>query len=161
MERVSALAGISNTDTAGNSMRPITVAPSRIASGGSVRPTLTSKVRVTGLACGATSRTRPLRDHLGIVAQRHGDDRIARRRADQLRRHVEHGVAAVLAGDTRDHLADLNDLAGARSDRGNDARRVGFQFGEADQILRGLELRFGGFDLRLRRSAAPAPPDRD
>ena len=40
-------------------MRPVTVAPSRIAAGGSVRPTLTSKVRVTGSACGATSRTRP------------------------------------------------------------------------------------------------------
>ena len=30
--------------------RPMTVAPSRIAGGGSVRPTLTSKVRVTALA---------------------------------------------------------------------------------------------------------------
>ena len=40
-------------------MRPVTVAPSRIAAGGSVNPTFTSNVRVTGSACGATSRTRP------------------------------------------------------------------------------------------------------
>src|SRR5262245_40677525 len=33
--------------------------PSRMAAGGSVSPTLTVKVRVTGSACGATSRTRP------------------------------------------------------------------------------------------------------
>src|SRR5262249_23643711 len=56
---VSAVAGISITGTDSISIRPITVAPSSIAGGGSVKPTLTSKVRVTGLACGATSRTRP------------------------------------------------------------------------------------------------------
>ena len=54
-------------------MRPMTVAPSRIAGGGSVRPTLTSNVRVTGLACGATSRTRPLRRDRRIVGQADGD----------------------------------------------------------------------------------------
>ena len=41
-------------------MRPVTVAPSRIAGGGSVNPTLIAKVRVTGSACGAISRTRPV-----------------------------------------------------------------------------------------------------
>jgi pimeloyl-ACP methyl ester carboxylesterase len=41
-------------------MLPVTVEPRRIASGGSLRPTLTWKVRVTGSACGDTSRTRPV-----------------------------------------------------------------------------------------------------
>ena len=44
---------------------PFTVAPRRIASGGFSRLTLTSKVRVTGSACGATSRTWPRTVTLG------------------------------------------------------------------------------------------------
>jgi hypothetical protein len=47
---------------------PVTVAPSRIASGGSLSPTLTANVRVTGSACGATSRTRPVAVTLGSSA---------------------------------------------------------------------------------------------
>ena len=47
---VSAVAGISMTGTQSPSMRPVTVAPSRIARGGSFKPTLTAKVRVTGSA---------------------------------------------------------------------------------------------------------------
>ena len=57
-------------------MRPVTVAPSSIAGGGSVSPTRTSNVRVTGSACGATSRTRPLRRHLRVVGQTNRDHRI-------------------------------------------------------------------------------------
>ena len=41
-------------------MRPVTVAPSRMASGGSEMPTLTWNVRVTASACGEISRTRPV-----------------------------------------------------------------------------------------------------
>ena len=40
--------------------RPVTVAPSRMASGGSVMPTLTWYVRLAGSAWGETSRTRPV-----------------------------------------------------------------------------------------------------
>src|SRR5262249_42069105 len=50
-DSVSADAGISMTGTASSCMRPTTVEPSRIAAGGSVRPTLTSNVLVTGSAC--------------------------------------------------------------------------------------------------------------
>src|SRR5215510_16225477 len=56
---VSAVAGMLMTGTESPSMRPVTVAPSRIAGGGSVKPTLIAKVRVTGSACGAIARTRP------------------------------------------------------------------------------------------------------
>ena len=130
-------------------MRPVTVAPSRIAGGGSVRPTLTSKVRVTGLACGATSRTRPraVTDgssvRLTVISGSLGAD------ADDLRRHVEDRVAPVLARKLDDHLAGLHDLAGARAGRGHDARGVRLELGEAHQIVGGLQLRFGGVDLRL------------
>ncbi len=41
-------------------MRPVTVAPSRIAAGGLFRRTFTRKVPVTGSARGATSRTVPV-----------------------------------------------------------------------------------------------------
>jgi len=47
------------TGAASSFMRPTTVEPSRMAAGGSVKPTLTSKVRVTGSACGETSLTLP------------------------------------------------------------------------------------------------------
>ncbi len=46
-------------------MRPTTVAPSRIAAGGSIILTRTRKVRVRGSACGSTSRTRPIAVTLG------------------------------------------------------------------------------------------------
>ena len=48
------------TGAVSSCMRPTIVEPKRMAAGGSVRPTLTSKVRVTGSAWGETSRTRPV-----------------------------------------------------------------------------------------------------
>ena len=54
--RVTAEAGRLMTSPWSTSMRPVTVAPRRISGGGSERPTLTSKVRVAGSACSATSR---------------------------------------------------------------------------------------------------------
>src|SRR5215471_1686464 len=62
---VSAAAGSSIVGVASSCTRPTTVEPSRIASGASVRPTLTSKVLVTVSACGDTSRTRPVAFTLG------------------------------------------------------------------------------------------------
>src|SRR5262249_59938419 len=60
LDDVSAEAGIVIADSPPMRIEPVTVEPRRIASGGSVRPTFTSKVRVTGSACGETSRTRPV-----------------------------------------------------------------------------------------------------
>ena len=59
MNRVNADVGMLITAKASISMRPVTVAPSSIAGEGSVNPTFTTKFRVAGSACGATSRTRP------------------------------------------------------------------------------------------------------
>ena len=59
-DSVRAVAGISMTGAVSSFMRPTTVEPSRMAAGGSVSPTLTSKVLVTGSAWGETSRTRPV-----------------------------------------------------------------------------------------------------
>src|SRR5271169_3130615 len=50
---VKAVAGISMVGVESVCIVPLTVAPSRLASGGSVKPTFTSKVRVCGLAWGA------------------------------------------------------------------------------------------------------------
>src|SRR5262245_52794392 len=56
---VRAVAGISIVGAVSNCTCPMTVAPSRMEAGGSVNPTFTSNVLVTGSACGETSRTRP------------------------------------------------------------------------------------------------------
>src|SRR5262249_9190617 len=80
---VSAVAGMSMTELEAASMRPTTVVPRRMAAGGSFRPTLTSKVRVTGSAWGATSRTRPVTVTAGssfsdtVTSGFFGADRIA------------------------------------------------------------------------------------
>ena len=66
---VSALAGTSTPGGAASRMRPVTVAPRRMASGGSMMPTLTWKVRVAASAWGATSRTRPVAFTFGIVGE--------------------------------------------------------------------------------------------
>ena len=57
------------TGAVSSCMRPTTVEPRRMAAGGSVSPTLTSNVRVTGSAWGETSRTRPAAVTVGIVVQ--------------------------------------------------------------------------------------------
>ena len=66
-----------------------------------------------------------------------------------LRGHIENRVAAVLAGHSRNHLPDLYDLAGSRTNRRQDARRVRFQFSEAYSVVRRLQLRFGCVNLRF------------
>ena len=111
---VRAEAGIVITDAVSICTRPVTVAPSRIASGGSVRPTFTSKVLVTGSACGPTSRTRPVAVTEGSSVRRTVDRRIARRCAQHLGGHVEHRVPPALVGNLHDHLSGLHHLARAR-----------------------------------------------
>ena len=90
------------------------------------------------------------RRHRGIVGQVDRDQRIARRRPQHLRRHVEHGVAPILAGDAHDHLPGLHHLAGLRAGRDHGAGRIHPQFGVADPVLGGLQLRLGGIELRPR-----------
>ena len=97
--------------TASVSMRPVTVAPSRIAGGGSVKPTLTSNVRVTAIGLRRNLANAPARRYRRIIGQAHRDLRISRCRPDQLSRHIEDRVAAVLAREPDDHLPGLNDFA--------------------------------------------------
>src|SRR3984885_10367410 len=62
---VKALAGSEIPWPWSTSIRPVTVAPSRMAGGGSLTATRTLNVRVTGSACGSTCRTRPFAVTLG------------------------------------------------------------------------------------------------
>ena len=59
--------GISMPATPPSWMLPVTVEPRRMAAGGLASPTRTWKVRVTGSAWGATSRTRPMVLTLGSL----------------------------------------------------------------------------------------------
>jgi hypothetical protein len=127
-------------------MRPVTVAPSSIAAGGSFRPTLTAKVRVTGSAWGATSR----RGYLWIVGQAHGNTRIAWRCAEYLCGYVKYRVTSGSSGNSNNHLSNLHDFTGARTDSGDYSRRVRLEFGKADLVICSLYLRLGSIDLRLR-----------
>ena len=150
------------------SIRPVTVAPSRISGGGWERPTLTSKVRVVGSAWAATSRTRPVALMLGSSVRKTSIIGIGRRGADHLRRHVEHRVTPALARQPDDHLAGLHDLARLGPDRGHHALGIRVQLGEADLVLgepqlrlRRLDLRAGRLPrLRARARTPPAPRSR-
>ena len=64
-------------------------------------------------------------------------------------RNVENRVATVFAGKPDDHLSGLNNFSRARAGCGDCPRRIGLEFGEAHQVVCGLELGFGGVDLRL------------
>ncbi len=57
------------------------------------------------------------------------------------------GFAAVLAGQSCNRLTDLDDLSGRRPDLGDDPRRIDLELGEADRVMRRLELRLGGIHL--------------
>src|SRR5262249_47096005 len=92
----------------------------------------------------------PARRYPRIVGEAHSDLWVAGRRADQLCRNVEDGVASVLAGKPDDHLAGLNDLASSRAYCGYDTWCISLERSEAHQIMRGLQLRLGRVDLRLR-----------
>ena len=133
------------------SIRPVTVAPSRISGGGWARPTLTSKVRVTGSACAADLAHPAGRPDARLLGQEDRDLRVRRGGADHLRRHVEDGVAPALAREPDDHLPGLHHLAGLRPHRGHHALGVRLELGEADLILREPELRLRRLDLGARR----------
>ena len=138
---VKALAGIS---IAGADLRvtlPTTVAPSRIAADGWSRATLTSKVRVTGSACGATSLTRPVAVAVGSSASLTAICDPAGAARSNLRRHVEHRVKPALPGDPDDHLPRLHDLAGLGTTGGHGSSTVGLKGRIADPVLGNLQLR--------------------
>ena len=144
--RVIADAGRRMTSPSSISIRPVTVAPSRMSGGGSARPTLISKVRVLGSASAATSRTRP---RPGCSAPRSGrlDLGLGRHGAEQLRRHVEDRVAAVPTRQPHDHLAGLHHLAGLGTGFGDHALGVGVELGEADLVSCEPDLSLGRLDL--------------
>ena len=138
------------TGTASISMRPVTVAPSRIAGGGSVKPTLTSKVRVTGSACGATSRTRPLAVtdgssvKLTVICGSLGAERISWAGTSNTASRPSWRASRTTI------CPAWTTSPGRGSDRRHHARRIGLELGEAHGVMRGLQLRLGGIDLRLR-----------
>ena len=91
----------------------MTVAPSRIASGGLVKPTLTSNVRVMriglrrDLANAAFGAVTGSSVRLTVICGSAGAAR------DQLRRHIENSVAPILACERHDHLTGLDDFSRA------------------------------------------------
>ena len=95
-------------------MRPVTVAPRRIAGGGLLSRTLTRNVPVTGSARGATSRTVPVATTFGSDVSATVISAIRRRGVLDARGHVEHGVAAAFARDLHDHASRRRRLRRAR-----------------------------------------------
>ncbi len=85
-----------------------------------------------------------------IVGQRDDDIGVARRGAQHLRRHIEHGVPAGIARDGVDHLPGLHDFAGFRRAAGDRAGHAGLELGVADAVLGDLDLRLGVVDRGLR-----------
>src|SRR5262249_42596103 len=92
------------------------------------------------------------RRHCRIVGKLHIDDRTAWRRAQDLRRHIEHGISPALPGEPDDHLACLNDLARLGPYDGYHTLGVSLELGEIDLIMGRLELSFGRLNLRFRRA---------
>ena len=129
----------------------MTVEPSRMSAGGSVRPTLTSNVPVMGSACGETSRTRPVAVTPAASVRLTVISGIARRRPEQLSRHIEHGIAAACQRDPNDQLSGLHHFAGLRRGRGHDAGGIRVQRGVAHPVLGSLQLRLRDVDLSPRR----------
>ena len=149
---VSAVAGSSMPPAARRRACPETVAPRRMASGQGSSPTLTWKLRVTGSACGATSRTRPVVRTAGssVSAMLIG----ASREAWRIRlAGTSNTASAPSSCATRDdHLAGPHDLAGLGALGGDGARGIRHQLGVAELVLGGVQQGRGGIDLGLGAS---------
>ena len=146
---VSALAGTSTPGGADSRMRPVTVAPSRMASGGSMMPTLTWNVRVAESAWGAISRTRPVAFTCGSLLRAISTSGSRGPDSNELLRDVEDGVAAALTCELHNHLPGVDDFARLGADGGDGARGVGEQSRVALLFPRGPQLRLRGVDLGL------------
>ena len=129
---------------AGSSMPPVpphvasarmTVAPSRMASGHSVNPTLTRKLRVTGIRLRCQLPHPPGGVDAWIVGQCDGDDDVGGDLAHEGGGHVEHRIDAVMLRDRHDHLAGPYDLAGLGAGGDHDTGGVRQQLGVAELIL--------------------------
>ena len=154
------------------STEPTTVEPSRIASGGSCSPTRTWKVRVTGSACGAISRMRPLALTPGASASTTRTSGSPVLPSSTPRRHGEDRIATILAGDLEDRLPGLDDLAGLGAAHRHHAGDIGAQIGEAEPVAGLFELGLGvlerglggflrllrGIEARARGEALPHQP---
>ncbi len=143
---------MSTTGVAAVSNRPFTVAPSSIAGGGSVSPTRTSKVRVTGSACGDDLADAAVRDDVRVAGQ--ADERFPDRAAaarstwagtsntasrPSLRASVAIICPAWTTAPARGPTAVTTPGASASS------------WVKLTRSCGGLELRLRGVDLRLRR----------
>ena len=129
---------------------PVTVAPSRMASGGVAQPNLDLECPGYRVSLWRDLSHPSDRHHAGIVRQPHCDLRVARRRAKQLGRHVEDGVAPTLPGEPNDHLPGLHHLARFRTSRRHRSGGVGCKGRPADTVSGDPQLSFGVVDLRLR-----------
>ena len=112
------------------------------------KPTLTSKVRVTGSAWGETSRTRPLAVTFGSVPS---DLRCRTgslvRRLKQLAGYIESSIPPIFSRHANNHLAGLYHLARLGAGRRYNPGGIRFQFGVAHAIFGGFELGFRHRDL--------------
>ena len=86
---------------------------------------------------------------VAILGQGDLNHRVAGSRADELGRHVEHGVAPALAGDLDDHLPGPDHLAGLGALVGHGALGVRVEVGVAQLFLRIAQLGLGRVDVRL------------
>ena len=146
---VSALAGTAMPVADSISMRPVTVAPSRMAAGGSLRVTLTLNVRVIGIGLRIDLPHAALRRHGRIVGQGDHDIGIGRRRPYHLGRNVEHGVPSLLPGDLENHLSGLHHLARLGASGDDCSGDVRLELSVSDAVLRDLQLRMSVIDPRL------------
>ena len=89
-----------------------------------------------------------------VRIRRQGDDdtRAGRRRAQEVGRHLEDGLASFAPDKLDDHPAGRDDFAGFGSDCRDEARRIGPEHGEADDGFGGVHMRLGGLDLSSRRN---------
>ena len=151
--RTRAVEGIANAVCARAWRVPETAVPSLNDGGGSVRPTRTAKVRVTGSACGAISRTRPWTLTFGSLARLTTTSTSGSCRTSQVGRDLEDGIATIAPCELHDHPAGCDHLAWLRTDCRDHAGRIGLQGGEPDDVLCRPDAGLGPVHLCLRRRA--------
>ena len=86
----------------------------------------------------------------GILRQPHKDFGVCRSLILESGRDIEHRVLAIVAGEFRDHLTGLHDLAGVRSDGNDDTGRIRKKFCVVKPAPGNAELRGRGTDGGLR-----------
>ena len=130
-------------------MRPVTVAPSRMASGRIGDADLDLVRPGSGVGLGRDFPHAAGGLHLRVVGQRDLDQRVARACPDQLFGHVEHGVASTVTRDLGDHPPGTDHFARFGADRGDRTGGIGEKNRVAQLLLRDAHLCPGGVGLGL------------